>query len=403
MRKVRMCIFRNLYKSNMPNTRKNPWTKVAITLIVIGCCSHGSSYSQCISAGTNNPGTAVNAPYFGSNINFSNPTRVLSSNNSYASASALLTLLNGTTDYLNATNFGFSIPATAAVCGIEVQVEKSATQIGNILFLEAWVEDYIVKLVKGGTATGSNKASATHWTSTDSYITYGSSSDLWGTAWLPSDINAGNFGLAFAADVHGLVLGLASLLPSVRLDNILITVHYLPDAILPTGLQAFDVSPAKNNTAMISWKADLENSSTIYKLQRSPDGANWETINRNITETTNNNSAIYNTIDHEPYPGKSFYRLQLTSKTGTVSYSENRAFTAKAATGLKAYPNPFTSYVLVTGIEKDKDVLLYNEYGQRVPVPKRGTGKILQLQLTDLKKGIYFLLAGDKRIKIIKQ
>lgn len=68
-------------------------------------------------------------------FSFSSPGNAVSSDNSRASASALLTLLNGNTHYLKITGFGFSIPALASVTGIKVEVEKSAIGI-NIFATE---------------------------------------------------------------------------------------------------------------------------------------------------------------------------------------------------------------------------------------------------------------------------
>jgi hypothetical protein len=53
-----------------------------------------------------------------------------------------------------------------------------------------------VKLVKAGSIVGNNKASGSLSTSdTDTYTTFGGSSDLWGITLTPSDVNASNFGV----------------------------------------------------------------------------------------------------------------------------------------------------------------------------------------------------------------
>jgi len=65
--------------------------------------------------------------------------------------------------------------------------------------LVAILTDYDVKLVKGGTVQGNNKATGTELTTTDTIISYGGSSDLWGVSLTPTDINSSNFGLVFAA------------------------------------------------------------------------------------------------------------------------------------------------------------------------------------------------------------
>jgi hypothetical protein len=85
--------------------------------------------------------------------------------------------------------------------------------------------DSNVQLLKAGTAVGSNRASGTTWDTTSNNISYGSTTDLWGSTWTAADVNNANFGLRFAAqNVHsGAVVGTASI------DNVLITVTYSND------------------------------------------------------------------------------------------------------------------------------------------------------------------------------
>ncbi len=85
------------------------------------------------------------------------------------------------------------------------------------------LQDSTVQLLKAGAATGTNKASATTWGTTSSTITYGSSSDLWGTTWTPAQVNATNFGLRFAAK------NVAAASATASLDYVSVTVTYKPD------------------------------------------------------------------------------------------------------------------------------------------------------------------------------
>jgi len=140
---------------------------------------------------------------------WSNVSNAGASDNSYATAN---TSTSVQTHYLKATNFGFSIPAGAAIQGIVVEIEhkESAALVAR---------DNRVRIVKGGTIGSTDKASATEWPTTDAYATYGSDIDLWGETWTVSDINSSGFGVAVSA------LGLGGGTASV--DHIRITVYYL--------------------------------------------------------------------------------------------------------------------------------------------------------------------------------
>ena len=92
--------------------------------------------------------------------------------------------------YLYGTNFGFSIPSGSTINGISVSVtyQNSGT-------------DYTTKLLKAGSLVGSNLATAATSPTSATVVTWGGSSNLWGTTWLYSDINNSSFGVAFAINI----------------------------------------------------------------------------------------------------------------------------------------------------------------------------------------------------------
>ncbi len=126
----------------------------------------------------------------------------------------------GITQYLKASDFGFNIPVGAAITGIEVVVKKRS----NTFDSSTEVEDNSVKLVKDGTISGDDKSLLTVWNRGFVWVptTYGSSSDLWGQTWTPSDINNVNFGVALSAKRDSGGSGAVTL----DVDHIKITVHY---------------------------------------------------------------------------------------------------------------------------------------------------------------------------------
>ena len=93
----------------------------------------------------------------------------------------------GNSDRLTGSNFGFAIPTDATILGIELILSKYPW--GGFS-----VADVDVKLNKGGSAVGDNKAKSGDWAINQNDYTYGSSTDLWGTTWTPAEINASGFG-----------------------------------------------------------------------------------------------------------------------------------------------------------------------------------------------------------------
>lgn len=170
------------------------------------------------STGPNNPGTDGSAALSGSSHTWFGTVNITGASDANGSYSVIG---NGAwTNYLTATNFGFSIPSGATIDGIVVEWRKKVdTPI---------VVDQSVKIVKGGSIIGNEKGDGvTQWSGTYGYISYGGSSDLWGTTWSESDIEASGFGCGIAA------LGGAPTGGIPYVEHCRITVYYT-EAVPPT-------------------------------------------------------------------------------------------------------------------------------------------------------------------------
>lgn len=153
---------------------------------------------------------------------WTNPGNASTSNDVWASAAAAGSTV--TTHYLLGTAFGFAIPTTATINGIQVNVERH--QGGG----SSGVTDSTVKLVKGGVVSGTNQAVAGVWgNTTDAVRTYGAANDLWGLTLTPSDVNAANFGFAFSVSCAS---GISD--ASAFVDQVTISVTYSTVGVLVT-------------------------------------------------------------------------------------------------------------------------------------------------------------------------
>ncbi|KKL99748.1 hypothetical protein LCGC14_1811320, partial [marine sediment metagenome] len=124
-----------------------------------------------------------------------------------------------TSDWIRLTNFGFSIPA-ATITGIEVEIDREATQSSSI-------KDGRIYLRKTSGQVGNNKSAAGYWDTIDddSYDTYGSTSDLWGTTWTSSEINSVDFGIDIYVGYDG------SVADNARIDHLRIKIYYTETAV----------------------------------------------------------------------------------------------------------------------------------------------------------------------------
>jgi len=175
----------------------------------------GAYVAMASSVGPNSPGTMADDSAVGNSL-WGTPNNAKVSDNIYTSDYAGS---GSPSHYLKATNFGFSIPTGATIDGVVVEVEKYGTGVTPPF---DYVVDNIVKLTKAGVVSGNDKAdTTTHWSSSESYVSYGANNDLWGLSLSPTDINNSGFGMVISASMIANDTD-----SSANIDHIRITVYY---------------------------------------------------------------------------------------------------------------------------------------------------------------------------------
>lgn len=361
-------------------------TLLATTGFILICSF--SSPAQCHQTGPNTPGDFENDNASGS-FPFINTGLALGSDNARSTATSLIGLVSGETQFLTATDCGFSIPLTATICGITVELEKSAGNIG--VFTS--VTDHNLQLLKGGTAVGNNLAADGDWPGGDQYYSYGGSSELWGTTWTPAEINDDDFGLRFSASING-TLGL---LPSARIDHVRISVHYLDP--LPVRLRAFQLIPLTKGIEL-KWTTDGNDEPMQYRIQRSREGQHWATFAQ-VEGRLAPGTLDYRYVDL-PASGK-YYRLALYNREGKLhSYSPVRQYARGMEPDLQVWPNPSQEYIWINSTETVQ-LAIYNALGIRQQVQVQSYGNNLSRALVShLQKGMYVLMADGKLGSFVK-
>ena len=141
--------------------------------------------------GPRNPGSGTNNTTFGSEP-WVDPNEITTPGSAYATVN--LYHLHLISNYLQGTQYGFNIPEGAAIAGIEVVINRSASAHNPS------ISDNSVRLVKAGTPAGDDKAVDTPWPTTLETATYGGPLDLWGTTWTAEQINSTDFGVVLSAN-----------------------------------------------------------------------------------------------------------------------------------------------------------------------------------------------------------
>jgi len=165
-----------------------------------------------VDSGPRNPGTAAG---------WTNPTQGRTNDGLYAT-NAITKQLSGIPTIgatLTLTALGFSIPATAYIKGIRVDLQRHAGSSSSL-------RDNSVLLQKSSTVTSAADKAVTgsSWSTSDITATYGSTTDMWGSTWTPAEINSANFGVRFQAKNIN-----TSSTVTAYLDYVQVTVSYYTD------------------------------------------------------------------------------------------------------------------------------------------------------------------------------
>src|SRR5437867_3461484 len=197
--------------SNLRTVLRKPARRVVATLALALLSLLAARSADALTQTQSAAGTCTDATGIGT-VAWSTPANAKTSNDVYTTAAFASS--GDASHFLKCTGFGFPLPSTALIQGIQVEWEHKNASGGTIL-------DNAVRIVKGGTIGAADKSSAIGWPNVDTFAAYGGSADLWSDSWTASDINASTFGAALSAKQSGGGSRTASV------DSVRMTVTYV--------------------------------------------------------------------------------------------------------------------------------------------------------------------------------
>lgn len=151
---------------------------------------------------------------------WTNPNNIFTSNNAYAVSASIAN--SGTTGFIYALGSGFSIPSTATIDGLVVNIEAKNQLSGNGFQLRVTGTDLFLRY-SGSDLSASNPSgvSGATWIGTaDSLKVFGSATASWGVSLTPAIVNDASFG------VRCKFFNLNASAQTFSIDLISITVYY---------------------------------------------------------------------------------------------------------------------------------------------------------------------------------
>ncbi|MFD1551137.1 hypothetical protein DNU06_03935 [Putridiphycobacter roseus] len=176
---------------------------------------------------------------------------------------------------------------------------------------------------------------------------------------------------------------------------------------LPITLTKFTADLINENLVALNWQTASEINNDYFTLERSSNGADWNSFEK-VKGAGNSSTTInYEALDKTPFPGISYYRLKQTDFNGNNIYSESISVLINTENDIHLFPNPTTYLLTITGNAQELSVInIYNMLGQDVTNHIQKTvksGAEIQLDLSELETGIYYIKTKSKSSKVVKE
>jgi hypothetical protein len=146
------------------------------------------------------------------------------------------------------------------------------------------------------------------------------------------------------------------------------------------------------SNVVVKWGTDMELNNDHFQIQRSLDAENWETVAYTPGQGQSNTLHQYETVDQQPVPGTSYYRVMQMDYSGAPTYSF--VVTVEYSSqipDLDVYPIPGNDLVNITGNASSGSVKMMDMLGQVVREVDLESNQKIQWQIDDLPEGNYLI------------
>ncbi len=168
---------------------------------------------------------------------------------------------------------------------------------------------------------------------------------------------------------------------------------------LPVTFETFNAD-AKGCTTELSWVTVNEINNDYFNLERSIDGAKFESIARLKSQGNGAEVRNYHFVDAQPYKGKNYYRIAQVDADGKAQVTKVVEVAVDCeTTNIDLFPNPVIEAINVRGLKGDNVIKVFSALGQLV-IDEPSDKETHQLKTSQLASGTYNLqvVKGNKII-----
>lgn len=175
------------------------------------------------------------------------------------------------------------------------------------------------------------------------------------------------------------------------------SVSVIPASTLPARWDYFRLQ-AQANGNLLKWGTLQESNTDYFTIERSTDGQRYTAIGtiKAAGESAEKKAYSFHDATTNPYE-KLYYRIQLTDRDGTVSYSAVRTLQGPTASTVKIFPVPAKEYVYIRfpvfeGSTTDNKI--FDVTGRQV-IQFNINSNPQKVDISSLPAGYYFIVLKD--------
>jgi hypothetical protein len=166
------------------------------------------------------------------------------------------------------------------------------------------------------------------------------------------------------------------------------------ESVLETKVTYFSASQ-KNKEVIINWKTSAEKNHTLFTIEKSNDGVNFNLVTTEVGTGSNLSEHEYYSFDFLPTRGTSFYRLSQKNEDGSKTVFEIQKIVYQVE--LTFIPNKEDNQYAIFGIPKNTHAVITlmdkdNKVVSNVPHKDNGA---LMIDLLDYSDAVYYVKIKD--------
>ncbi len=169
---------------------------------------------------------------------------------------------------------------------------------------------------------------------------------------------------------------------------------------LPVELISFSAA-VTGAEVRLRWETAMETNNDYFTIQRSKDGAVWDSLEKVAGSGNSNTASSYTAYDPTPYPGISYYRLAQTDFGGNRTYSSVCVVNIqRSSSAITLFPNPATKAIIITfPVTGQYTISLLNSAGQLMTDRVFSTGNNITIDVSHVTPGVYYVVIGQENTR----